>query len=110
ARRLEEPALALGRAGEGALLEAEELALEERLGERAAVEREERPRSPPGGGVDAAGDDLLAGPRLAADEDAHLRARDPIDEREDAPHRGRDDDGESRRRRLARLGLEEHAD
>src|SRR5690606_34194103 len=67
-RELDPPRLALGRAGERALLVAEELALEEVVGERGTVHRDEgtvasrRPR------VERARCDLLAGPALAAEQ------------------------------------------
>ena len=60
--------LALGGAGEGALLVAEQLALQQRLGERRAVEADERPLLARAGEVDGAGDQLLADAALAADE------------------------------------------
>ncbi len=58
------------RAGEGALGVAEELALEQRVGERGAVDGDEGSLAPVRGVVDRAGDQLLAGPGLAADQHA----------------------------------------
>src|SRR5204862_76531 len=60
---------------------AEELALEEVLGDGAAVDADERllPALPPV--VDGARDDLLAGPALAGDEHRHVGVLDAIDER-----------------------------
>src|SRR5690606_24596852 len=57
---LEEAALETGRAGEGALLVAEELRVQELLGEVGAVHRHPRALGPAGAGVDHAGDALLA--------------------------------------------------
>src|SRR6188474_3448830 len=52
--QLEPAALALGRAGERALLVAEQLALEQLLAQRGAVDRHERPRLARALGVDRA--------------------------------------------------------
>ncbi len=84
AGRLLEPAFPLlDRAGEGAPLVAEQLRLEQRLGEGGAVDGDEgavRAASPL---VDRAGDHLLPRPALAAQQ--HRGAR-----RRDAGHRGED--------------------
>ncbi len=56
----------LGRPGEGALLVAEQLALQQRLGNRRAVDRQERPVGAAAVLVEGAGDQLLAGAALAA--------------------------------------------
>src|SRR6185503_9340186 len=64
-RHLELPALLLVRAGERALLVPEQLGLEELLGERDAVDDDERLVRPPAPPVDRARDDLLARPALA---------------------------------------------
>jgi len=66
--RLEEPLLVALRAGEGALHVAEQLRLEERLGERPAVERDERVAAAGAPGVQGARDELLARAALARDE------------------------------------------
>src|SRR6202008_933278 len=58
----------LGGAGEGALLVAEELALEQRVGQRGAVDGDERLAPARGEVVDGLGDELLAGAALALDE------------------------------------------
>src|SRR6185295_9497308 len=64
-----EPTLAGGdRAGEGALLMSEELALEKLGRNRAAVDGDERPRPARAGIVDRAGRELLARARLAQDQ------------------------------------------
>ncbi len=67
--RLEEARAGLERPGERALLVAEELALEEGLGEGRAVDREERAPRPRRGAVEGAGQHVLADARLAEDED-----------------------------------------
>ena len=64
--------LGLLRAREGATLVAEELGLEQLLGERRAVQRDERAALARGGLVDEARDDLLAGAGLAADQDGRI--------------------------------------
>ena len=68
------------RAGEGALLVAEELALGEGRGQGGAVDLHERPVLPRAERVDRVGDQLLAGARLPLDEHRgrhrrHLRIR-----------------------------------
>src|SRR5581483_8758832 len=61
---------------ERALLVAEELALEELLGERGAVDRDERPARALAPGVHAARGHLLPGPALSEEEHGRRRARD----------------------------------
>src|SRR6185503_18901082 len=68
-RDLEEALLLVDRAGERALLVAEELALEQALGERRAVLRDEELVAAPGAVVHGRGDELLARAGLALDED-----------------------------------------
>ena len=70
---LEAPFAPPDRAGERAALVAEELALEQRLGERGAVQLDERLLGARAVLVDGRGDELLAGAALAGDE--HRRAR-----------------------------------
>ncbi len=65
---LEEPALVAVRPGEGALAVAEELALEQRVGQRPAVDRDEEVPAARALLVDRAGHELLAGARLAQDQ------------------------------------------
>ena len=72
--------------GEGALLVAEELRLEQPLGDRRAVDRQERALDPAAVLVDGAGDQFLAGPALAADQDGHVLRRDPADRLVDVEH------------------------
>ena len=64
--RLLEDALAIGDgAGERAAHVPEQLRLEQRFGDRAAVDGDERPRRAPAVRVDRARDQLLAGAALA---------------------------------------------
>ena len=87
-RELEAPDATLGRAGERALLVAEQLALEQRLRQRPAVHGDERlvaPRTEP---MDRARDELLARAALALDEHRARHRRDLLDLHEhlaDAP-------------------------
>ena len=66
--QLEPALLAPGGAGEGALLVAEQLGLEQRLGQRRAVDGHERPAPPRRALVDGARHALLARAALALDE------------------------------------------
>ena len=75
-------------AGEGAAAVAEELALEDALGERRTVDRHEEPVAPVARRVDGARDELLAGAGFALDEHRGGRRRHPRDQREDVPNRG----------------------
>ncbi len=68
-RGLEETRLGLHRAGERSALEAEQLGLQQRLGDGGAVQVYERPCRPGALAVDAAGQQALARARLAQDED-----------------------------------------
>ncbi len=69
------PALLRARAGERAALVAEQLALEQRLGDRGAVHRDERLAARRAFVVDAAREQLLAGARLAHDQHRRQAAR-----------------------------------
>src|SRR5262249_42003221 len=105
-RDLEAALLARARAGEGAALVAEELAEQQRLDERRAVDLHEGLVAPRRAVVDRVGDELLAGAALAADEHEAVARRDAIDERQHAVDRGAvPDDGRIlvAPRRLARL-------
>ncbi len=73
---LEPPAPLLGRAGEGALLVAEELALDQLARQRRAVHRHERPLAARAAVVDRARDELLAGAGLAEDQHRAVGGRD----------------------------------
>jgi hypothetical protein len=80
------PGFGLDRAGERALGVAEQLALEQVVGDRAAVDRDERP----GGAaalVQRPRHQLLAGAGLAADQHGLLGRRHPRDRRAHAAHR-----------------------
>src|SRR5262249_56152608 len=79
---------ALG-AGEAAALVAEELARDQRLGDRAAVHRDERLAAPRAVLVDRLGEELLAGAALPLQEDAGVGRRDARDLLEERAHRGR---------------------
>jgi hypothetical protein len=68
-RRLEQSGLGLAGIGERAALEAEELGLQQRLGNRAAVDVHERTGGPRATAVDRRGQEPLARPRLAENED-----------------------------------------
>ena len=75
-RRAEQADLVADGAGERTLHVAEQLALEQALGQRAAVDREERPVGARREIVDVPRDDFLAGSRLALDQHgAHRSAR-----------------------------------
>ena len=67
-------------------LVAEELALQEGLGQRPAVDRHEAAAGARARVVDGAGDQLLAGAALAVDEDRRAGPRHAVDEREDGLH------------------------
>src|SRR5262249_13888619 len=100
-----EAALApLQRAGEGAALVAEELGEEQRLDQGAAVHLDERAAPPRRRLVDRLGDELLAGARLAADEDQRVVRRDALDHLEDVRDGGRAADDLALRIGLLRLG------
>ena len=73
---LEAAGLGRGGARERALLVAEELGLQELVGEGRAVEGHERAFGAGRPAVDEAGHDLLARSRLAGEEDGRLRGRD----------------------------------
>ena len=78
---LEAPLAPRDRAGERAALVAEELALEQPLGERRAVQADERLVRARRRGVDRLGDELLAGAALAGDEHARAAGADLRDQR-----------------------------
>ena len=73
-------------AGEGALLVAEELALEQVLGDRGAVDDDEGLVARGAEIVDRARDELLAGAALAGDQHGRARRRDALDGAEHAAH------------------------
>ena len=94
-------------AGEGALLVAEQLALQQRLGDGGAVQRQERRLRPRPVVVDGAGDELLAGAALAGDQDRDVLRGDAADGLVDLTHRRAA--AEDRAIRVGiRLGLGDH--
>src|SRR5262245_28128407 len=107
--------LAVGdRPREGPLLVAEELALEEGLGDRGAVLRHEGLVLARAVFVESARDELLAGAALPLDQDRIAARKHFLEELVDLPHRGRDPNDVvapslsllHRRRRGAELGAE----
>ena len=68
---LNEAGPGLGRPGEGAGLVAEQLGLDQGLGQGRAIDRDEGLVGAPRRAVQGAGEELLAGAGLAADEEAH---------------------------------------
>src|SRR3990172_2812896 len=74
------------RPGEGPLLVPEQLALQNALLQRTAVDDQERPLFPLGVLVDGLGDQFLAGPALAGEEDGGIGRRDPDDHLQDLPY------------------------
>ena len=84
---LEAALLALVGAGKRALFVAEELRLDQRFWQRAATDLDERLPRPERVVVDRLRDELLAGARLAADEDGRVGARHLHDLLADLPHR-----------------------
>ena len=65
----------------------EQLALEQRLGHRRAVDRDERARLAPAALVQRARDELLAGAALAGDQHGRVGLGDAVDQVADLPHR-----------------------
>ncbi len=78
-RQLEDAGPAIVCAGEGALFVTEDLALEQRLGNRGAVDGHERERRARAQLVDGLRDELLARARLAPDEHRRRRRRRLLD-------------------------------
>ena len=74
-RELEDTRASVVGTGERAFLMTEDFALEQRLGNRRAVHRDERERGTRAQLVDRLGDQLLAGPRLSPDEHGCRRRR-----------------------------------
>src|SRR5439155_22559706 len=85
-RLLEAAFAATDGAGERALLVSEELALEQRLRERRAVQTHERFVRARRVAADRLGDELLARAALSEDEDARLRRRDLPDHLQEELH------------------------
>ena len=84
---LELSELAAEGAGERALLVAEELRLEQRLGNRRAIELHERPAAASRVLVNGLGDQLLAGAALTENQHRRIGGADAIDEPHDVFHR-----------------------
>src|SRR5581483_8415383 len=84
---LEAPDALLVRAGERALLVTEKLRLEQVFLQRRAVDFDEVARRPHGIVMRGRRDQLLAGSRLAVNENRRLRLGDLADDVEDAPER-----------------------
>ena len=83
---LQQPLFLILRAGEGALLEAEQLRFEQRVGDGAAVDRHEGLLVPRAPAVDRPGDQFLAGAALAGDQHIAFACRRLLDEPEDLLH------------------------
>src|SRR5207249_8539306 len=73
---LEQPGLGLSGVGECPALEPEELGLEQALGNGRTVDVDERPPTPRTRAMDDAGDEVLARPRLALEQDRRQSSRD----------------------------------
>src|SRR5262245_5869425 len=84
--RLEEAAAVLDRAREGAAPMPEELALEQRILECGAIDGEERSVGTRALAMDRAGDELLAGPGLALDQDRDRRRGSTLHQAEHVGH------------------------
>jgi hypothetical protein len=84
-RVLELPAAAAD-AGRRALLDAEELRLEQRLDDRCAVHRDERRPAPPAQLVNLPGHDLLPGPGFPLDQHRKIGCRHSLDSVADDTH------------------------
>ena len=69
ARRLEQPGLAVARVGECAPLVPEQLRFQEGLGDRRAVDVDERAGAPGARAMKGSGEEALADTRLTLDED-----------------------------------------
>ena len=73
-------------AGEGALLVAEQFGFQEMLGDRRAIDRDERPLGAVGAGVDIARQHFLAGSGFAGDHDRGVGACDLLRQLDDLGH------------------------
>jgi hypothetical protein len=92
-------------AGEGSLHVAEELGLQQALGEGAAVDGDEGAVGAVGEAVDVAGQDLLAGAALAGDEDGGVGGGDGLGEADDLEEGAVLPDGPALARGVAALDL-----
>jgi hypothetical protein len=95
------------RAGEAALLVAEQRRLDQLLGDRAAVEHDERLGLARRRVVHRARDHLLAGAGLAGDQHGQLAGRHLLELREDLPHRRRAADDRVEAIALRQLDLDD---
>ena len=84
-RHLELAGLARHGAGESALFVAEELGLEERLGNRRAIDGDKRRLGSRAERVQRAGEELLAGPALALEQHRRVGRRRLLEAREHLP-------------------------
>src|SRR5262249_5094691 len=87
-RELELTWLAPVRPRERALLVAEQLRLEQLLGDRGAVDLDEGTLRAGRREMDRTGDQILADPALAPDQLGRIGVRDALDDRADGPHPG----------------------
>src|SRR5207244_4804373 len=85
-RVLELPGLAPVRAGEGALLVAEELGLEQPRRDRRTVDLDEGTVAPGRLRMDGPGDQVLAHAALPPDQHRRVRVGDVLDDRQNGPH------------------------
>jgi hypothetical protein len=77
------------RAGESPRTWPKKLAFQELVGDSAAVDGDKGAGPPASRLMDGPGDELLARPALALDEDGRVRVLDAVDERPHTPDRGR---------------------
>jgi hypothetical protein len=98
----QQPFLVFGGAGEGAFHVAEQLALQQRLGDRRAVDRHERRLRAAAAAVDRARDQVLAGAALAGDQHVRRQRRHAIDGRQHRLQRAAAADQVARWRALER--------
>ena len=83
---LELPRLPPVRAGEGPLLVAEELGLEQPRRDRGTVDLDERTAAACGSSVNRPGDEVFTHTALPTDQDRRIRIGDVLDDRPDCPH------------------------
>src|SRR5207245_6572647 len=83
---LELPRLPPVRAGEGPLLVAEQLRLEQPRRDRGTVDLDERAAVTCRSGVDGPGDEVLTYAAFPTDQDRRIRIGDVLDDRPDCPH------------------------
>ncbi len=85
-RLLEQPRLVRVRAGEGAFHVTEQFALDELARQRGTIDLDARTLGARAQAVDQIGDNFLAGPALAGDQDGHVGRRNPLDGAHDRFH------------------------